>query len=331
MKEFHIAGLGDYQAAAKELIILGSSRPSQVSKLYPLFIEEKPFPDGEIYHRIITELRNKHVILFCGTHNDQHFMHLLDVACACSKLGAQSLTLLIPYFGYSTMERSTMTGEVIKAKVRARMLSAIPQAKEGNSILFLDLHADGIPQYLEGDTHGFHIYSEELITRTISHLVDLSSPRPNVCIGSTDTGRSKWVQSLAKRLGLRAVTAQKTRHSGEEVSLDDIEGSFNGETVVIYDDMIRTGGSLIQAARGYRDKGAGKILAITTHGVLPGKSLTRLLEEKYKGEPLIETIVSTDSMPHVHGLKKALPEELEHRFEVISSLPLWLDGIDTYL
>lgn len=327
-KQYYIAGLGYYKNQAIKLM---DGHRNLAYKLNPLEIEEKPFPDGEVYHRLITDVRHKHVILFCGTHDETHFMHLIDIGCACAKLGAQSLSLLIPYFGYSTMERSTMTGEVVKAKTRARMLSAIPQAKEGNTILFLDLHADGIPHYLEENTQGFHVYSEDLMVHAIQDVVDLSAPLPKVCIGSTDSGRSKWVQSLAKNLGVRAVTAQKTRHSGNEVSLDAIEGNFNGETVVIYDDMIRTGGSLIQAARGYREKGAGKILAFTTHGVLPGESIIKILNAEYGREPLIEKVVSTDTIPHVYPLQAILAKNLQERFQIVSTLPIWADAIKTYL
>lgn len=278
--------------------------------------------------KVITDVRKKDVILYCGTHNDQHFMQLMDVASACAKLGARSLAMLIPYFGYSTMERATKTGEIVKAKIRARMLSTIPQAKEGNTILFLDLHADGIPHYLEGDTQGFHLYSEKLITDTIKQL--MVGAKEEFCIGSTDAGRSKWVQSLARELKVRAVTAQKTRLSGSKVALDSIEGSFRGETVIIYDDMIRTGGSLLQAARGYREKGAGKVIAIATHGVLPGNALLKLLDARYEGKPLIETIHVTDSLPGAPGLK-ALNPQVKGRFKIIPTTNLWIQGIKKYL
>lgn len=327
-KQYLIAGLGDYKHQAQELLKF----PTQENHSFaPLEIEEETFPDGETYHRLITDVRHKHIILFCGTHNDAHFMQLIDLACACAKLGAQSLSLLIPYFGYSTMERATMTGEVVKAKIRARMLSVIPQSKEGNTILFLDLHADGIPHYLEDDTQGFHVYSEDVITHAIQNLVDFSTTNPQICIGSTDTGRSKWVQSLARRLGVSAVTAQKTRHSGSEVSLDSIDGDFQGKTVVIYDDMIRTGGSLIQAARGYLEHGAKKIVAVTTHGVLPGNALYNILIQKHWTKNLIETIVSTDSIPNVYNIKENLAPTVQDRFQIIPTTALWDQAITTYL
>lgn len=318
----YIAGLGDYKKLAEEIL-------ERNLNFIPLKVIEEPFPDGEIHHRIHTDPRKKDIILVCGTPDDRHFLHLIDVACACAKYGANSISMIIPYLGYSTMEKATMDGDVVKAKVRARMLSAIPQAKEGNTILFLDLHADGITHFLEGDTRGFHIYSQETMCQAISHAV--GDPSTKFCVGSTDAGRSKWVQSLANRLGVDAVTAQKTRHSGSEVSLDDIQGKMKGKVVAIYDDMIRTGGSLLQAARGYREYGATKVVALTTHGVFPNNSLEKILEAKFNDGHLIESLACTDSIPKVHELVANLPQNLKERVTILPTFPIWLDAIRNHL
>lgn len=318
----YIAGLGDYEPLANEIIAKAEGAFTSLKVI------EESFPDGELHHRLFTDPRNKDVILVSGTPDDQHFLRLVDIACACAKYGAKSIAMIIPYFGYSTMERATMAGDVVKAKIRARILSSVPQAREGNTILFFDLHADGIPHYLEGDTRGFHIYSQEITCRAISHIVGTYD---KFCIGSTDAGRSKWVQSLANRLGVSSVTAQKTRHSGSEVSLDDIQGNVKDKVVAIYDDMIRTGGSLLQAARGYREMGAKRIIAVTTHGIFPENSLQKILETKFNDELLIETLACTDSIPQIKDKRENLPADLRDRLRIIPTFPVWLDAINEYL
>jgi len=313
-----IAGLGDYKTPSESIL---PSCPR-------LEIQEDTFPDGERFHQIVSNVRKKDVILFSGTHDDRHFLDLVDVASACAKSAAKSLTLLIPYFGYSTMERATNPGEVIKAKVRARILSSIPQAKEGNQILFLDLHAAGIPEYLEGDTNGFPIYGESLVLEAIQSLPYQNTP---YCLGSTDGGRSKWVQSLAKKLGVQAISADKTRTSGSEVHLNNIQGNCEGLQVVIYDDMIRTGGSLLAAAKGYLQAGAVNVRAVTTHGVFPNDSLRRILDTCHGQRTVIEKIVCLDSIPKVHQLKADLPKDYQGSFDILSTTTLWETAIRNYV
>src|SRR5690349_21319069 len=82
-------------------------------------VEVKQFPDGERYQRIITEVNERDIVLVGGTVSDDDTLELFDLACTLVRLGAQSLLLVIPYFGYSTMERAVQRGEVVTAKTRA--------------------------------------------------------------------------------------------------------------------------------------------------------------------------------------------------------------------
>ncbi|HPI55634.1 MAG TPA: ribose-phosphate pyrophosphokinase-like domain-containing protein, partial [Chitinophagaceae bacterium] len=108
-------------------------------------IESKLFPDGEIYHRLNTEVKGEDVILIGGTIDDANTMELYDLAQGIAHQGANSLKIIIPYFGYSTMERAVKTGEIVKAKNRALLFSSIPMCAEANQVYLLDLHSEGIP------------------------------------------------------------------------------------------------------------------------------------------------------------------------------------------
>ena len=101
--------------------------------------ERKQFPDGERYTRIldVDKLTKSEVIIIGSTHSDSSLVELIELASACVKYGAIKLKLFIPYFGYSTMERAVKSGEVVGAKIRARLISAIPQAAMGNEIYLL--------------------------------------------------------------------------------------------------------------------------------------------------------------------------------------------------
>ena len=264
------------------------------------------FPDGEAYHRL-PEIRGQHVVLVGGTIDDAHVLELFDSACAAVMYGSQKLTLLVPYFGYSTMERAVIDGEAVKAKARARLLSAIPRSPLGNEIHLVDLHTEGLVHYFENGTFARHIYANRVICDGIRSYANQSS----FVLGSVDAGRAKWVQSLAHDLNVPAAFALKQRISATETRLVALSQSqFDASAIVfIYDDMIRTGGSLVEAAQAYRTAGAKRIVAVATHGVLPGESL-----KKIERSGLIERVIVTDSHPRAVELAQS------SRFIIVLSL-----------
>ncbi|HEX8408513.1 MAG TPA: ribose-phosphate diphosphokinase [Thermoanaerobaculia bacterium] len=269
-----------YDAMAAEL--------AQLAGVQAGTVERNRFPDGEHYLRVVDEVNDADVVLVGGTVDHDATLELYDLACAMVESGASTLTLVVPYFGYSTMERAVQPGEAVMAKNRARMLSSIPRAKLGNQILLLDLHSEGIPHYFEGTIRPFHVYAKPVIEKLARELAGES-----FVLGSTDAGRAKWVESLANDLRVPAAFVFKRRTSGETTEVMAVSASLRGETVVIYDDMIRTGSSLMNAARAYREAGAGKLIAIATHGVFPRDAAARVI-----ASGLFEHVAVTDSHPN---------------------------------
>ena len=251
-------------------------------------VRRRLFPDGEHYLRVEDDVSDREVVLVGGTVDHDATLELYDLACAIVESGASTLTLVVPYFGYSTMERAVMPGEAVMAKNRARILSSIPRAKLGNQIVLLDLHSEGIPHYFEGTIRPFHVYAKPVIEELARELAGES-----FILGSTDAGRAKWVESLANDLHVPAAFVYKRRVSGETTEVTAVSTSLEGETVVVYDDMIRTGSSLINAGRAYREAGAGRLIAIATHGVFAADGVARI-----RASGLFEQIAVTDSHPN---------------------------------
>jgi ribose-phosphate pyrophosphokinase len=251
-------------------------------------VEKKTFPDGEVYHRILSDVQDKDVIFIASTITEQSTLSVYDVACAIVKYGANSLTLVFPYFAYSTMERAVKQGEVVKAKTRARLFSHIPQAPKGNHIILMDLHAEGIPHYFENNVVCTHLYAKPVIIEAIKNFGG-----QDFILASTDAGRAKWVESLASEMQVPSAFVYKTRLSGSETKITGINASVKGKTVVIYDDMIRTGGSLINAAKAYLEHGAKEIYAVATHLVLPEGSI-----EKIQNSQCIKKVAGTNTHPN---------------------------------
>jgi ribose-phosphate pyrophosphokinase len=256
-------------------------------------ITRKTFPDGEHYLRIDTAPADRDVVIVGGTIDDSNTLELYDLACGCVGGGAYRRRLVIPYYGYSTMERSVRSGEVVTAKTRARLLSSIPMASRGTQVFLLDLHVDSIAHYFEGGVRTIHVYGKHLVTDAARRLGG-----PDFVLASTDAGRAKWVESLANDLGVSPAFVYKRRTSGDSTTVTGVSAQVEGKRVVIYDDMIRTGGSLLDAAKAYRDAGAVSIDAIATHGLFPGASL-----DKLKSSGLLGNIVTTDSHPRAVALQ----------------------------
>lgn len=256
-------------------------------------VEVRRFPDGERYLRVVTNLDRRDAVCIGGTISDDDTMELYDLACGLVQCGARNLTLLVPYFGCSTMERAILPGEVVTAKTRARLLSTIPLAYHTNRVLLLDLHTEGITHYFEGEVHAVHLSARELVAEEARAIGG-----DDFVVGCTDAGRAKWVLKLANDLGVPASFIIKQRLGGDKTEVMAVSADVARKTVVIYDDMIRTGGSLIGAARAFRDAGAARVVAIATHGVFPGNSI-----DKLRSSGLFEAVVCTDSHPRVRELE----------------------------
>lgn len=268
-------------------------------------VEVRRFPDGERYQRLLTPVTGRSVIILGGTTTDTATLMLYDLASGVVKYGAQRLILVVPYFGYSTMERAVRSGEVVTAKTRTRLLSSVPIASKGNRILLFDLHSEGIPHYFEGAITAFHVRMTSLITDAARRVGG-----GDFVLASTDAGRAKWVEALASNLAVDAAFVYKRRLSDTTTAVTAVSANVEGRNVVIYDDMVRTGGSLISAAQAYRTAGARTLSAVVSHGVFPGDAW-----QKVRQSGCFDRVVCTDSHPRAQELSSA-------GLEVVSCAPL---------
>ena len=173
----------------------------------------------------------------------------------------------------------------------------------------MDLHSEGIPHYFSGEVRPVHLSARSLVLDEIRRVGG-----EEFVLGATDAGRAKWVESLANDLGVEGAFIFKRRRDDGTTEAAAMYADVDGRKVVIYDDMIRTGGSLIGAAKAYLEAGATSTAAVATHGVLPDDALQRLATSG-----LFTHIVCTDSHPRAHELAD------QPRLEVVSIAGLLAD------
>ena len=249
-------------------------------------IENQRFPDGEHYWRIEnpTQIQGKPAVYICGTVDDAAIFDAYNMCCTLVREGCSELHLVVPYFGYSTMERAVKDGEAVTAKNIARLFSSIPTSAQGNHIYMMDLHSLGTQYYFEGDMHPVHLTSWSVIKDIISDFGKDS------VLASTDMGRAKWIEKMGNELHIDTAYIMKKRISGSQTEIVALNAEVKGRDVVIFDDMIRSGSSIIKAAEAYKNSGAKDIYIVCVHGVFVDGTI-----EKFKNSGLIKSIFCTNT------------------------------------
>ena len=262
------------------------------NSFFDIGVESFKFPDGEQYFKFETPdlIKGKPAVYICGTVNNDAIFELYNIACGLVSEQCSELHIVIPYFGYAAMERADKPGEIVTAKNIARLISNIPTPSNGIYVYMLDLHAIGIQYYFENSIHTISLSSYEIMKQMISDCGD------NVVLASVDMGRAKNIEKLGKNLGLDTAYIMKKRISGFETEILAINADVKDKDVVIIDDMIRSGTSVIMAAKAYKQNGAKNVYVAITHGVFCNNAI-----EKMKSCNCINKILCTNS--HVNALQ----------------------------
>ncbi len=268
----------------------------------------KRFADDETYHAFPEDISGKVLIIVAATHTESSHQELMDLIQGGRYFNAASVNVVIPYLGYSTMERARRGAtEIPKGVTRTRQIfRARP-----DFVAFVDLHSEAVLHAHGGDVSTKHIWSGELV---VEHLrkMDLGE----YVLVSPDYGFSKQVGKLASILGCPHTAADKDRYDTDKTIVGQISSVVKGKTAVICDDMIRTGGSIIQTAERCKEAGATQIAVLATHLVMAGEARRRFLEKK------IIKVIGSDTYPG------RVSDDL---LEVYTVAPLLADVLRNYL
>src|SRR5262245_39358221 len=220
------------------------------------------FPDGEVSVRIEEDVRGRDVYLVqptCPPVNE-NLMELLVMLDCFKRASAGRITAVLPYYGYARQDRKDMGRVPISAKLVADLLTTAG----ANRVLCLDLHAAQIQGFFNIPVD--HLYASKEIT---AHVRSLNIPKDELVVLSTDEGNVKKSLKYQTALGGQIAVVDKRRMSPTETKAAHLIGApVDGKTVVLFDDMISTGSSMINAVDLARRHGAKRVFACATHGLL---------------------------------------------------------------
>lgn len=257
--------------------------------------ETNVWKDGEIYQKVDSRVRRRDVVLLAGTGTESDTLETFDLASTLVEQGCRSLTLVLAFFGYATMERAWLPGEAVTAKSRARIWSSLPRAPMGNRILILEPHTPGLVHFFGDRNIVSALNGAPLMLKMLS-----GAGVESLVLCSPDIGRIKWVDALAARSGRDCAFVLKRRGADGSVAAMGLAGTVAGREVMLCDDMIRTGGTLLNAARTCLEAGASKVSGAAIHGAFTPGALSEL-----ESSGLLDSLVCTDS----HPLSRANPSK----------------------
>ena len=263
----------------------------QISSSYGISLGEVnvlQFSDGEFLPSFIKSVRGSRVFLIQSTMpSSDNLFELLQMIDAAKRASARHITAVIPYFGYARQDRKDKPRVPITSKLVTNLLEAAGATR----IMTMDLHADQIQGFFEIPVD--HLYSSSLFIPDIEKL-RLS----DLTIASPDMGGSKRATAYAKQLSTEVVICYKQRKQANQIDKMTVIGDVSNRHVILVDDMVDTGGTLVKAAEMLIDKGAKSVRAYCTHGVLSGQAIEKIENSK------LQELVITNTIPQLKQSSK---------------------------
>ena len=249
------------------------------------------FADMEVFVEIEENVRGEDVFVVQSTSfpaND-NLMELLILIDALKRASARRITAVIPYYGYARQDRKPGPRTPISAKLVANLI----ERAGADRVLTLDLHAGQIQGFFDIPTD--NLYAAVVMVNDIKKHAGLE----NLCIVSPDVGGVVRARGLAKRIGAPIAICDKRRERPGESEVMNVIGDVKGKSCILIDDIIDSGGTLVNAGDALLASGAKDVMAYVTHGVLSGGAVARI------GKSSLKSLVLTDSIEPTEAVRTA--------------------------
>ncbi|HYS47676.1 MAG TPA: ribose-phosphate pyrophosphokinase [Xanthobacteraceae bacterium] len=246
------------------------------------------FADMEIFVEIQENVRGADAFVLQSTAfpaND-HLMELLIIIDALRRASARRITAVIPYFGYARQDRKTGSRTPISAKLVANLITRAG----ADRVMTLDLHAAQIQGFF--DIPADNLYASPVMVRDIRDRFDLK----RLMVVSPDVGGVVRARGLAKRIDAPLAIIDKRRERAGESEVMNVIGEVDGRTCILVDDIVDSGGTLVNAADALLENGATDVYAYISHGVLSGGAVARVTASQLKELVITDSIQPTEAV-----------------------------------
>ena len=269
-------------------IFSGRSNPTLAEKIVESLgiglgqLTIKNFADGELWIKFEENIRGTDVFIIQSTNSPaENIMELVLIIDAAVRASANTVTAVIPYFGYGRQDRKDQPRVPISSRVMVDLITATG----ADRIITMDLHSTQIQGFA---TKPFdHLYSRMVLQDAINRLG--LDPKNSVVL-APDVGSARMSQAYAKRLGMHFALIDKRRYAPNKAQVMHLIGNLKDKDVLIIDDMIDTAGTIVNATDEAKENGAKSVIAVATHALLSVPAIDRIQKSK------IEKLVVTDTV-----------------------------------
>ena len=242
----------------------------------------KTFSDGELWIKFEENIRGRDVFIIQPTNSPaENILELVLIIDAAVRASANTVTAVVPYFGYGRQDRKDNPRVPISSRVMVDLMTATG----ANRIITMDLHSTQIQGFA---TIPFdHLYSRMVLMDAIKNLG--LDPKKSAVL-APDVGSARMSQAYAKRLGMHFALIDKRRYAPNKAEVMHLIGDLKDKDVLIIDDMIDTAGTTVNAANAAKDNGAKSVTAVATHALLSGPAIERIKESAIKKLIVTDTV-----------------------------------------
>jgi ribose-phosphate pyrophosphokinase len=293
---------GDNARAGQNMKIVAgnSNRPladaiSQYLKLPLAKSQVKRFADMEVFVEIQENVRGQDAFVIQSTSfpaND-NLMELLILIDAMKRSSARRITAVIPYYGYARQDRKPGPRTPISAKLVANLI----ERAGADRVLTVDLHAGQIQGFFDIPTD--NLFAAPVMVRDIEENYSTK----NLVVVSPDVGGVVRARALAKRIDVPIAICDKRRERPGESEVMNVIGDVEGKRCILIDDIVDSGGTIVNAADALLGKGATEVMCYVTHGVLSGGAVSRIQNSRLKQLVITDSILPTAAVQAARNIR----------------------------
>ena len=251
----------------------------------------KKFADGEIYIEINENIRGNSIFIIQSISSpaNDNLMELLLCIDALKRSSAKNITAVIPYFGYARQDRKV----VPRTSISAKLVSNLITKAGADRVVTVDLHAGQVQGFF--DIPVDNLFCTPIFARHVNKNIN----KKNIICVAPDVGGTERARALGKLLDVGLAIVDKRRPSPGKSQVMNVVGNVKNKTCIIVDDIIDTGGTIVNAAEALKNRGAKEVYVYITHGVLSGDAVKKVEKS------VIKKLVITDSIDNNERVKKA--------------------------